>query len=385
VTLFCPQAWNNPGSPEDFYSNACQSKYTVSSVEQSLPVIVGEWSLATDNCAMWLNGFNDNLPGFPKVPCDYVKCPQSYLGDTFTGLPLDRSRPIQGPYGTGTSGPSFGYCPTSCTEFFDEDDDIVTRNLAHKKLSSFNIGHGWYFWNFKTEIDPKWDFMRSVERGWIPSNVAQLSQVSDACASEDSGDFICRAKRNAPVATLKGSLDWVCKQSNIDCTGMEEKYPTLFDQCDHFFNEYWHDARTSGATCDFGGAGQLGSPEKKTPNADSPISYDPPAYSRRQKKHSSSSSSSSSIGEEAIDKKQRDADGESKKEAEKPTADNDDTDTLKNPSTTISSSSVDAATATEGTSLSLPVMWVCSLIMCSMVSVYATNRFHRYGAYTQLP
>lgn len=28
---------------------------------------VGEWSLATDNCAMWLNGFNDNLPGFPQV------------------------------------------------------------------------------------------------------------------------------------------------------------------------------------------------------------------------------------------------------------------------------------------------------------------------------
>jgi len=27
------------------------------------PVIVGEWSLATDNCAMWLNGFNDNLSG----------------------------------------------------------------------------------------------------------------------------------------------------------------------------------------------------------------------------------------------------------------------------------------------------------------------------------
>lgn len=32
-----------------------------------MPIIVGEWSLATDNCAMWLNGFNDNLPGFPKA------------------------------------------------------------------------------------------------------------------------------------------------------------------------------------------------------------------------------------------------------------------------------------------------------------------------------
>jgi len=36
------------------------------------PIVVGEWSLATDNCAMWLNGFNDNLPGFPRMPCKYT-------------------------------------------------------------------------------------------------------------------------------------------------------------------------------------------------------------------------------------------------------------------------------------------------------------------------
>jgi hypothetical protein len=28
------------------------------------PAIVGEWSLATDSCAMWLNEFNDNLSGY---------------------------------------------------------------------------------------------------------------------------------------------------------------------------------------------------------------------------------------------------------------------------------------------------------------------------------
>jgi glucan 1,3-beta-glucosidase len=61
------QAWMNPSSAEDYGSNACQQKYTISNMENYMPVIVGEWSLATDNCAMWLNGFNDNLPGFPKV------------------------------------------------------------------------------------------------------------------------------------------------------------------------------------------------------------------------------------------------------------------------------------------------------------------------------
>lgn len=29
-----------------------------------VPVVVGEWSLATNNCAMWLNGFNDNGESF---------------------------------------------------------------------------------------------------------------------------------------------------------------------------------------------------------------------------------------------------------------------------------------------------------------------------------
>ena len=38
-----------------------------------VPVIVGEWSLATDNCAMWLNGFNDNTPGYPKETCARVQ------------------------------------------------------------------------------------------------------------------------------------------------------------------------------------------------------------------------------------------------------------------------------------------------------------------------
>ena len=37
-------------------------------------------SLATDNCAMWLNGFNDNVPGYPVVKCQRVECPPPYMG-----------------------------------------------------------------------------------------------------------------------------------------------------------------------------------------------------------------------------------------------------------------------------------------------------------------
>lgn len=69
------QAWRDPDSRIGFYQNACAQKSRIAAMERDFgPVIVGEWSLATDNCAMWLNGFNDNLPGFPRLPCKYIPC-----------------------------------------------------------------------------------------------------------------------------------------------------------------------------------------------------------------------------------------------------------------------------------------------------------------------
>ena len=74
-------AWDNPSTPEQFYDKACSTKNSILELERAFgPVIVGEWSLATDNCAMWLNGFNDNLAGFPKLPCKYTKCTDPYMG-----------------------------------------------------------------------------------------------------------------------------------------------------------------------------------------------------------------------------------------------------------------------------------------------------------------
>ena len=48
-----------PSSRLTFYNNACAQKQQIALMEREFgPVVVGEWSLATDNCAMWLNGFN---------------------------------------------------------------------------------------------------------------------------------------------------------------------------------------------------------------------------------------------------------------------------------------------------------------------------------------
>jgi len=43
-------------------------------------VWIGEWSLATDTCAMWLGGFNDG--NFPyQYECARVTCPDPYVTD----------------------------------------------------------------------------------------------------------------------------------------------------------------------------------------------------------------------------------------------------------------------------------------------------------------
>jgi len=164
------QAWKDPSSRVDFYADACQQKQSIAEMERAFgPVVVGEWSLATDNCAMWLNGFNDNLSGFPRLPCRYAMCSPPYMGEEQPGTPVDASKALQGPYGTGMSGPIFGLCPTSrdwlkessgnprtgkdwvtappeAPRGKDDTDDVMMR-LAEKKINAFSgIGHGFYFW-----------------------------------------------------------------------------------------------------------------------------------------------------------------------------------------------------------------------------------------------
>ena len=146
-----------------------------------VPVVVGEWSLATDNCAMWLNGLNDNYPGYPKVTCDRVMSPDPYcVGQP--GAPPNSSVDTMDPRGSG--GDSFvidGTCPRDkASSSFD------LQRLAYAHLSVFDrIAHGQFFWNFRTELEPVWDFQIAVEKGWIPKNWSHASVmglgISNAC------------------------------------------------------------------------------------------------------------------------------------------------------------------------------------------------------------
>ena len=69
----------------------------------------------------------------------------------------------------------FGRCPREMAMDVHEDEYMTT--LAHKQVSAFNRGHGWFFWNFRTEFEPHWDFLEAYRRGWFPRNVSDVAAL----------------------------------------------------------------------------------------------------------------------------------------------------------------------------------------------------------------
>lgn len=178
------QAWAWPNDQGWFTEHACLDGERVKMQMEffDIPMIVGEWSLAIDNCAMWLNGFNDNVPGYPLVECERIKCPEPYMGSGQANAPPDPSKDAQDPFGTG--GESYvinGTCPR---DGFIENEDAFMRKLAYTKLNAFDLGsHGQFFWNFRTELEPRWDYQAAVARGWLPAvyNNATMQEIASAC------------------------------------------------------------------------------------------------------------------------------------------------------------------------------------------------------------
>ena len=45
------------------------------------------------------------------------------------------------------------------------------------QIAAFNRGHGWFFWNFRTEFEPHWDFLEAADRNWFPRNVSDYKAL----------------------------------------------------------------------------------------------------------------------------------------------------------------------------------------------------------------
>jgi len=112
-----------------------------------LSTMVGEWCLATTDCAKWLNGYG-------------------------SGARFDGTFPKPG------SGPVLGSClgqeNIHNKTIWTPEYKAFLSEYAQKQMDAYESGSssGWFFWNFKTEKGaPQWDYMLGVREGWIPKDL----------------------------------------------------------------------------------------------------------------------------------------------------------------------------------------------------------------------
>ena len=126
-------------------------------------VWVGEWSLATDTCAFWLDNFNDSKS--PRTDaCQWVECPKPYLPKPL-GVDMDRHAYMQGPFGTNTIDVArYGMCPIDSDKFsFDELTEMGQCVLdAYNSTVDAHI-----MWTFRNELEPRWSYLQAYDAGWI--------------------------------------------------------------------------------------------------------------------------------------------------------------------------------------------------------------------------
>ena len=182
--LFAPGDWNKvavdhngytawANKPYESVQEACDFIYddlqdAAKFREAGCEVWWGEWSLATDNCALWLDGFNDVNPDYPKRNCKSVDCPISYMpADQFdTSFNRESTKPL-GPWGDSDQtlcGITGGKCWTDAEQFSNED----VGKFAKCILEVFdNNTDAHFMWTARTEFEDKWSYVKSWDNMWI--------------------------------------------------------------------------------------------------------------------------------------------------------------------------------------------------------------------------
>lgn len=106
--------------------------------------IVGEWSGAMTDCAKYLNGYR--------------------IGARYDGT-------FQGSYYIGS-------CNNQDMNAWSQQQRDDTRSYIQAQLAAYEkYGHGWIFWNFKTQGSPEWDALALVDAGLFPTPGTDLGSA----------------------------------------------------------------------------------------------------------------------------------------------------------------------------------------------------------------
>ncbi|KAJ1957463.1 hypothetical protein EC988_000821 [Linderina pennispora] len=141
-------------------------------------VVVGEFSVATHDCTKYINGlgrgtrWEGTLPDMTKPNCPTTNC-------TCTGN-----------YGS------------DYTQFTDEYKAFL-KNYMDAQLDVYD-GQllGWFYWNFRTEGAPEWDYLLGVEQGWIPKFPRTAFPKGSSSSSDKSDNS---AGSSSSAVSLTGS------------------------------------------------------------------------------------------------------------------------------------------------------------------------------------
>lgn len=104
------------------------------------------------------------VQNYPKVKCARRECPSPYITDiTIPQSPLPKGVNVSTPRGAGASAyisspdPFALTCPTD-KPFASPND---AHRVAYSQLHAYSYhSHGFFFWNFRTELEDKWDYMK---------------------------------------------------------------------------------------------------------------------------------------------------------------------------------------------------------------------------------
>jgi hypothetical protein len=161
------------------------------------------------------------------------------------------------------TGKDWIHAPPEAPKHLDDTDDVMYQ-LALKKIDAFaGIGHGFYFWNFRTDLyEPQWSYMAALDRGWIPKGNLNDKSVQNACVREDDNTYKCVLKKGQIDKTIRGAVEYIFKTNNS--TTAKERQAVLSlagtdleNAARPLIEEFFEDHRLAGVTCDFGGIAML--------------------------------------------------------------------------------------------------------------------------------
>jgi hypothetical protein len=166
--------------------------------------------------------------------------------------------------GNPLSGQDWIKAPPKAPKHLDDTDDVM-RNLALKKIDAFSgIGHGFFFWNFRTDLyEPEWSYMAALERGWIPRGNLNTPAVQNACKREESSTvFKCVLKFGQIDTSIRQAVRWAFNYENLTQTPQAQQILNLTGSdlqsaANAVLTDFFDAYRFDGVTCDFGGVALL--------------------------------------------------------------------------------------------------------------------------------